>query len=108
MNNFIFRPLFFYAGMCAMMMTILKTGVIFLAREMEFRMERPGLVKAGDLVTMSESILKTLSGTMYYYTINDAVAMSNNTPERLSKLSGVVKEVRDEESVYTVIVIIDE
>ena len=78
-----------------------------MAREMEFRMERPGLVKAGDAVTWSESILKTLSGTMYYYTINDAIAMSNNTPERLSKLSGTVKEVREEESVFTVVVSIE-
>ncbi len=78
-----------------------------MAREMEFRMERPGLVKAGDAVTLSESILKTLSGTMYYYTINDAIAMSNNTPERLSKLSGTVKEVREEESVFTVVVSIE-
>ena len=78
-----------------------------MAREMEFRMERPGLVKAGDAVTLSESILRTLSGTMYYYTINDAIAMSNNTPERLSKLSGTVKEVREEESVFTVVVSIE-
>lgn len=78
-----------------------------MTREMEFRMERPGLVKAGDAVTLSESILKTLSGTMYYYTINDAIAMSNNTPERLSKLSGTVKEVREEESVFTVVVSIE-
>ncbi len=78
-----------------------------MAKEMEFRMERPGLVQAGDAVTLSESILKTLSGTMYYYTINDAVAMSNNTPDRLAKLSGTVKEVREEESVFTVVVTID-
>ena len=44
---------------------------------------------------------------MYYYTINDAIAMSNNTPERLSKLSGTVKEVREEESVFTVVVSIE-
>ena len=78
-----------------------------MAKEMEFRMERPGLVQAGDAVTLSESVLKTLSGTMYYYTINDAVAMSNNTPDRLAKLSGTVKEVREEESVFTVVVTID-
>ena len=78
-----------------------------MAKEMEFRMERPGLVQAGDTVTLSESVLKTLSGTMYYYTVNDAVAMSNNTPDRLAKLSGTVKEVREEESVFTVVVTID-
>lgn len=75
-------------------------------RDMDFRMERPGLVEAGQHVTMTESILKTLSGTMYYYTINDAVAMSNNTPKRLSHLEGIVKAVVEEESVFTVTVTI--
>lgn len=75
-------------------------------RDMDFRMERPGLVEAGQHVTMTESILKTLSGTMYYYTINDAVAMSNNTPKRLSHLEGTVKAVVEEESVFTVTVTI--
>ena len=75
-------------------------------RDMDFRMERPGLVDVGQHVTMTESVLKTLSGTMYYYTINDAVAMSNNTPKRLHHLEGTVKSVVDEESVYTVTVTI--
>ncbi len=71
-------------------------------RDMDFRMERPGLVLEGQHVTMTESVLKTLSGTMYYYTINDAVAMSNNTPARLHHLEGDVKSVIEQESVYTV------
>ena len=73
-------------------------------RDLDFRMERAGLVSEGQPVTMTESVLKTLSGTMYYYTINDAVAMSNNTPVRLHRLDGVVKSVVDEGSVYTVTV----
>lgn len=75
-------------------------------RDMDFRMERPGLVEVGQHVTVTESILKTLSGTMYYYTINDAVAMSNNTPKRLRHLEGIVKAVVEEESVFTVTVTI--
>ena len=75
-------------------------------RDLDFRMERAGLVTEGQHVTMTESILKTLSGTMYYYTINDAIAMSNNTPKRLQHLQGVVKSVTDEGSVYTVTVTI--
>ena len=78
-------------------------------RDLDFRMERAGLVMEGQHVTMTESVLKTLSGTMYYYTINDAIAMSNNTPVRLKRLDGVVKSVVDEGSVYTVTVtIVDE
>lgn len=75
-------------------------------RDMDFRMERADLVSEGQHVTMTESVLKTLSGTMYYYTINDAIAMSNNTPIRLNRLDGIVKSVTDEGSVYTVTVTI--
>lgn len=77
-------------------------------REMEFRMERPGLLKAGDKVELRESMLQTLAGVMYYYTIEPALAMSNNTPKRLKVMNGVVKSVVEEESVYTVTALFDE
>ena len=66
-------------------------------------MERPDLLKAGDEVEMSESKLNTLAGTMYYYTI--ALAMSDNIPalRRLTSLHATVKEVKYENSVYTVV-----
>ncbi len=78
-----------------------------MAREVAFRMERPGLLKAGDAVEMTESTLNTLSGLMYYYTIEPALAMSDNIPaaQRLSSLSATVKEVRFADSVYTVIAV---
>jgi hypothetical protein len=73
-------------------------------RMMDFRMSREGLLKEGDEVTMNESVLDTLSGRVYYYTINPALAMSNNTPERLKRLSGVVTKVADYGSEWTVTV----
>lgn len=71
---------------------------------MEFRMERPDLVHAGDEVEVRESVLKTLGGTMYYYTIFPAVAMSANIParQRLKTLHGVVKKIEDHESNWSV------
>ncbi|MBT9774511.1 hypothetical protein GPK82_15170 [Coprococcus catus] len=74
-------------------------------QEVSFRMERPDLLKAGDEVEMSESKLNTLAGTMYYYTIEPALAMSDNIPalQRLTSLHATVKEVKYENSVYTVV-----
>ena len=73
-------------------------------KHMEFRMERPGLVKVGDPIEVRESMLKTLQGTMYYYTINPAVAMSGNIPakDKLNDFHGVVTRIDDQESLWTV------
>ena len=75
-------------------------------RRMEFKMEREGLVKAGDRITVSEGVLPS----SWYYTIEPAVAMSANfeNRERLSTREGVVTEVITDESGYTVIAEFDE
>lgn len=73
-------------------------------KHFEFRMERPGLVSVGDPIEVRESVLKTLQGTMYYYTIHPAVAMSGNIPakDRLKNLNGVVTQIDDGGSLWTV------
>lgn len=60
-------------------------------REMEFKMERPGLLKEGDRVTVTEGVLPS----NYYYTIDPSLAMSGNFPfrERMLEREGVVTEV---------------
>lgn len=60
-------------------------------REMEFKMERPGLLKEGDHVTITEGVLPS----NYYYTIYPSLAMSGNYPfsERLLEREGEVIEV---------------
>jgi len=67
-------------------------------------MERDGLIQVGDFVQLKEDIAATMSGIMYYYTIQDAVAMSNNTKKRLTKLEGVVSAIEAKESYWTVTV----
>lgn len=60
-------------------------------REMEFKMERPGLLNSGDHITVTEGVLPS----SYYYTIDPSLAMSGNFPftERLMEREGEVIEI---------------
>ena len=79
-----------------------------MVREMEFRMERAGLMQVGDRVRLKEDTSSTMAGTIYYYTIRDAVAMSNNTKKRLRNLEGTVRSIEAKESYWTVTVEVEE
>ena len=71
-------------------------------RLMEFKMERPNLVKEGEEVTITEGVLPS----NYYYVINPAVAMSGNIPfrERLLARKGTVREIKENLRGYYVVV----
>ncbi len=61
-------------------------------RIMEFKMERPGLLVPGQIVTVTEGVLPS----NYYYTIDPSLAMSGNFPfrERLLPKEGKVLDIK--------------
>ena len=75
-------------------------------REMEFKMEREGLLETGQKVRITEGVLPS----NYYYTIDPSLAMSGNFPfnQRLLAREGVVTAIRELESGFYVTVRFDE
>lgn len=62
-------------------------------RRMEFKMERQGLLEAGQRITVTEGLLPS----NYYYTIDPALAMSPNIPfrNRLTSREGTVVDIQE-------------
>ncbi|SHJ68172.1 hypothetical protein [Hespellia stercorisuis] len=75
-------------------------------REMDFKMERQGLLAEGDKVNISEGKLPS----SYYYTIEPALAMSANfvSRERLTTREGVVKSIERTPRGFYATVVFDE
>ena len=75
-------------------------------REMEFKMEREGLVEVGQKVEISEGKLPS----SYYYTLEPAVAMSANYQirERLKTRARIVTNIHETKRGFFVIVEFDE
>lgn len=74
-------------------------------REIEFKMERQGLVTVGDNIEIIER-----EGVSYSYIIEPAVAMSGcyAARDRLKSREGIVKDIRENDRGFYVIVEFDE
>lgn len=74
-------------------------------RDIEFKMERQGLVQVGDEVNIIER-----DGVSYSYIIEPAVAMSGcfAARDRLRSRNGIVKDIRENERGFYVIVSFEE
>lgn len=72
----------------------------------EFKMEREGLVKVGDKVKITESVLPT----SWYYTIQPAVAMSANYKfsERIKSREGIVDAIETTDRGFFIRLALDE
>ena len=75
-------------------------------RTVEFKMERPGLVSAGDKV----KIIEREGTSSYSYIIDPAVAMSGcfAAIDRIKSEYGIVKDVRENSRGFYVVVDFDE
>ena len=67
-------------------------------RQMEFKMERQGLVQVGDKVEVVER-----EGVNYSYIIEPAVAMSGcyKSRDRLKSREGIIRDIREKHRCYS-------
>ena len=75
-------------------------------RQIEFKMERPGLLEEGQSITVTEGRLPS----NYYYTIDPSLAMSPNIPfyERLKSKEGKVIKINETPRGFYVLAEFDE
>ena len=78
-----------------------------MARQIKFKMERPGQVEQGQEVDIREG---NLPNSVFYYVIEPAVAMSGNFSlgERLFARTGIVTEITEEPRGFYVTVSFEE
>lgn len=75
-------------------------------REIEFKMERQGLVQIGDVI----EVIERSCPANYHYIIKPAVAMSGCFAgrERLKNLNGIVKDIKQTDRGFFVVVEFEE
>ncbi len=74
-------------------------------REVEFKMERQGLVEVGQTVEITER-----KGVTYSYIVEPAVAMSGcfAPKDRIKSTTGVIKDIRHNPRGYYLVIDFDE
>ena len=75
-----------------------------MAREIVFKMERPGLVEEGQEVEVSESV----TPFNVNYMIEPAVAMNNRLKTENGTTKGIVKKIEENDRGFYITVIFEE
>ena len=75
-------------------------------RQEQFKMERKGLVEEGQEVRVTERV----NGSLYSYIVEPSVAMSGiyRSNQRIKSTTGVVREIRETERGFYLIVEFEE
>lgn len=75
-------------------------------REELFKMERKGLVEEGQTVNVTERV----NGSLYSYLVEPSVAMSGiyRSNQRIKSPTGVIKEIRENERGFYLLVAFNE
>ena len=75
-------------------------------RQIEFKMEREGLLKVGDILPITEGKLPN----SYYYVLGRSFAMSGNFPitDRIKSSEGKVSDIKSTDRGFYVIVDVEE
>lgn len=84
---------------------VVRQGVRIMRQE-KFKMERQGLVEAGQSIKVTERV----NGSLYSYVAEPSVAMSGiyRTTQRIKSKEGIIKEVRETDRGFYLIIEFDE
>ncbi len=93
------------ANLKAICYNVVRQGVRIMRQE-KFKMERQGLVEAGQSIKVTERV----NGSLYSYVAEPSVAMSGiyRTTQRIKSKEGIIKEVRETDRGFYLIIEFDE
>lgn len=79
---------------------------VIIMRQEQFKMERQGLVEAGQTIKITERV----NGSLYSYVAEPSVAMSGiyRTTQRIKAKEGIIQEIRETDRGFYLIIEFEE